>query len=209
MSLDIFFSIIAWVAVFLGVPGTIVQYRRVLKDGVEGISLATWLMFVYMGIYWITYGVIVRSLVVMMGSLVIFPIQLLVISHLSPLKHLKVLLGSGAFIFVCTWVPAMIWGWSAGIFGAGFAMVMNRLPQLVEVIRVQHVFGVSASSYAIGSFGSLLWIIHFLRERMWAAFFATVCAGTINILIMGFTILRHHQVATEEASNSNQDLLNN
>lgn len=208
MSSHLLFSIIGWVAAFLGLPGTIVQYRRILKDGVEGISVATWLLFAFMCIYWIAYGVAISSWIVIMGSLIVFPFQLLVISHLSPMKHLKVVLGSAVFILVCAWLPAMIWGWNAGVYGTGFAMVMNRMPQLIELLRVKHVFGVSASSWAIGSLGSFLWIIYYISERMWAAFFATLVSGIVNVLIMTLTIWRHHQVKVEE-SNSTTPLQRN
>ena len=202
MSSHLLFSIIGWIAAFLGLPGTIVQYRRILKDGVEGISVATWMLFAFMCVYWIAYGVAVSSWVVIMGSLIVFPFQLLVISHLSPMKHLKIVFGSAVFIIICAWLPAMIWGWNAGVFGTGFAMVMNRMPQLIELIRVKHVFGVSASSWAIGSLGSFLWIIYYISERMWAAFFATLVSGIVNVLIMILTIWRHHQVKVEESTNS-------
>ena len=202
MSSHLLFSIIGWIAAFLGLPGTIVQYRRILKDGVEGISVATWMLFAFMCVYWIAYGVAVSSWVVIMGSLIVFPFQLLVISHLSPMKHLKIVFGSAVFILLCAWLPAMIWGWNAGVYGTGFAMVMNRMPQLIELIRVKHVFGVSASSWAIGSLGSFLWIIYYISERMWAAFFATLVSGIVNVLIMILTIWRHHQVKVEESTNS-------
>ena len=202
MSTHLLFSIIGWLAAFLGLPGTIVQYRRILKDGVEGISVATWMLFAFMCVYWIAYGVAVSSWVVIMGSLIVFPFQLLVISHLSPMKHLKIVFGSAVFIIICAWLPAMIWGWNAGVYGTGFAMVMNRMPQLIELIRVKHVFGVSASSWAIGSLGSFLWIIYYISERMWAAFFATLVSGIVNVLIMILTIWRHHQVKVEESTNS-------
>ena len=202
MSTHLLFSIIGWIAAFLGLPGTIVQYRRILKDGVEGISVATWMLFAFMCVYWIAYGVAVSSWVVIMGSLIVFPFQLLVISHLSPMKHLKIVFGSAVFIIICAWLPAMIWGWNAGVYGTGFAMVMNRMPQLIELIRVKHVFGVSASSWAIGSLGSFLWIIYYISERMWAAFFATLVSGIVNVLIMILTIWRHHQVKVEESTNS-------
>ncbi len=208
MSSHLFFAIIGWVGAFLGLPGTVVQYRRVLKDGIEGISIATWLMFAFMCIYWISYGVAISSWVVIMGSLIVFPFQLLVISHLSPMKHLKVVFATGAFIFVSAWIPAMTWGWSAGVYGTGFAMVMNRMPQLIELIRVKHVKGVSATSWAIGSFGSLLWTIYYTSERLWAAFFATIVSGIANVCIMSLTIWRHHQVKVEESSSADELLTN-
>lgn len=200
MSSHLFFSIIGWIAAFLGIPGTVVQYRRILKDGIEGISIATWLMFAFMCMYWIAYGFAIRSWVIVMGSLVVFPYQLLVISHLSPMKHLKVLFGTGAFTFACAWLPAMTMGWSAGLYGTGFAMVINRMPQLIELIRVKNAQGVSASSWAIGSLGSLLWVIYYTSEQMWAPFFATAVSGIVNVLIVAFTLLRHKQVKSKQLS---------
>ena len=46
-----------WLAVASGVVGTSYQLRRVRTLGVEGVSLATWVLFVYMGCFWITYGI--------------------------------------------------------------------------------------------------------------------------------------------------------
>lgn len=192
-----------WAGAILGLPGTVIQYRRVLKDGVEGISLATWLMFAYMCIYWIIYGWVVHSLVMSIGSLIVFPIQLLVISHLSPLSNLKIVLSSGVFIFLCSWLPAMIWGWSAGLYGTGIAMVANRLPQLNVLIREKHVFGVSAWFWAVLSLGSLMWVVYYFNEKMIAPLVATGVTGIANLLIMSLTIWRHHQVEVEDADHRN------
>ena len=81
-------------------------------------------------------------------------------------------------------------GWSAGVYGTGFSMVINRVPQLIELIRVKNAQGVSASSWVIGSLGSLLWVIYYTSEQMWAPFFATAVAGILNVFIVALTLLR-------------------
>ena len=64
-----------WLAVASGVVGTSYQLRRVRALGVEGVSLATWVLFVYMGCFWITYGFAARSVEVVLGSALIMPLS--------------------------------------------------------------------------------------------------------------------------------------
>ena len=91
-----------WLAVVSGVVGTSYQLRRVRTLGVEGVSLATWVLFVYMGCFWITYGVVARSAEVVLGSLLILPMQLSILFRLAPWRRWAVPARAlGYFVLCC------------------------------------------------------------------------------------------------------------
>ncbi|HEV7957942.1 MAG TPA: hypothetical protein VGP11_00625, partial [Acidimicrobiales bacterium] len=54
---------IGWIALLLGVGSTVAQFERVRRLGTDGVSIATWTLFVLMSVFWICYGVAVHSAV--------------------------------------------------------------------------------------------------------------------------------------------------
>ena len=106
-----------WLAVASGVVGTSYQLRRVRTLGVEGVSLATWVLFVYMGCFWITYGVAARSAQVVLGSALIMPIQLSILFRLAPWRRWAVPARALGYFVACCVTPTILWGWAGGVFG--------------------------------------------------------------------------------------------
>jgi uncharacterized protein with PQ loop repeat len=182
-----------WAAVLLGIVGTLMQFRRVQSEGVAGVSLATWVLFVYMGTFWITYGVAARSAEVILGSLGVLPIQLSILVRLRPWDHWRVIVRALAYFVVCCVAPTLIWGWAGGVYGTGVAMTINRAPQLIELIRERDASGVSAASWYVGVVGCLLWIDYYTGVRLWAALTATAVAGLANLAIALLASYRHWQ----------------
>ena len=182
-----------WMAVLVGLLSTVTQLRRATTIGTEGISLATWVMFVLLGGYWISYGVDVHSWIVVMGSLSVLPLQLAVVYRLKPWLRWNVSFRCLGFFLVCCIVPTFFWGWSGGVLGVGLAMVGNRLPQLLEVARHRGVMGVSVGAWSISTCGSLLWISYYSGFHLWAACFATCASGVTNITIALLASWRHRQ----------------
>ena len=81
-------SLISWSAVTAGTLSTVAQYRRVIATGIEGVSSATWLLFTLIGGFWIAYGSLsAHSLAVVMGSLLVWPLQLALVFRLAPWRH--------------------------------------------------------------------------------------------------------------------------
>lgn len=77
--------------------------------------------------------------------------------------------------------------------GVGFAMVANRLPQLIEPVRHRGVTGVSAGAWSISTCGSLLWITYEAGLRFRAAALVTCSSGAANVAIAALAGWRHHQ----------------
>jgi uncharacterized protein with PQ loop repeat len=183
-----------WVAVALGIVGTIAQYTRANRIGVEGVSLATWVLFVLMGSFWITYGAVsARSWQVILGSLLLLPLQASIVMRLKPWRRWRVVARSFAFFIVACVLPTMVWGWAGGVYGTGVAMVANRVPQIVELIRQEDASGVSVSSWVLGVGGAALWIVYYAGVRLWAPLISTFCSGVASLVIASLASWRHNQ----------------
>ena len=189
-----------WLAVSSGLVGTLAQLRRVRTLGVEGVSLATWVLFVYMGSFWIAYGLVARSAEVTLGSLLILPLQLAILVRLKPWLRWAVPARALGYFIACCVVPTILWGWAGGVFGTGVAMTINRAPQLIELVRERDASGVSAVSWFIGAFGCSLWITYYVGAHLWAALTATACAGVANLAIALLATWRHAQALQEPAA---------
>lgn len=182
-----------WAAVLLGLGGTAAQFQRARRLGVEGISTATWVLFVFMGCFWITYGVAARSSEVIAGSLIVMPLQLAIVFRLQPWKSPLVVLRAFAFFVVACVVPTMLWGWVGGVYGTGVAMVVNRGPQILELIRQEDASGVSVTSWLLGVVGTMLWVAYYQNVGLWAALVSTAFAGLANLIIALLAAWRHRQ----------------
>jgi uncharacterized protein with PQ loop repeat len=193
MSYHIFTVEMGWLAVLSGVVGTATQLRRVSTRGIEGVSLATWVLFVYMGCFWITYGFSARSVEVILGSALILPMQLSILFRLKPWLRAAVPLRALGYFTLCCVVPTVLWGWAGGVLGTGVAMTINRAPQFIELVRHTDASGVSATSWFIGAFGCTLWILYYTGSHLWAALTATAFAGLANLAIGLLATWRHTQ----------------
>jgi len=183
----------------LGVVITWVQLRRARTVSTDGISLSTWALFVYMSIFWILYGWAIRSPIVTSGSLFVLPLQILIIAKLEPHRHVGTLLKTGAFIFTLSFLPVILWGWKAGCYGTAIVMVLNRLPQIVELIRSADVDGVSVGSWSIGVVACAAWLSYYVGEKLWPPFLATLLALLGNLAIVILASWRHRQHAVARA----------
>jgi uncharacterized protein with PQ loop repeat len=182
-----------WLAVASGVVGVSYQLRRVRELGVEGVSLATWVLFVYMGCFWITYGLAARSAEVVLGSVLMMPFQLSILFRLAPWRRWAILARAFGYFVLCCVVPTLLWGWAGGVFGTGIAMTINRAPQLIELIRQSDASGVSATSWYVGAFGGVLWILYYTGAHLWAALTATAVASIASLAIAMLASWRHSE----------------
>lgn len=182
-----------WLGVATGVVGVAYQLRRVRERGVEGVSLATWILFSYMGCFWITYGFAAHSVEIVLGSALMLPIQLSIVYRLKPWRRLSVPARALGYVVLCCVAPTLLWGWAGGVFGTGIAMTINRAPQLIELIRHADATGVSATSWYVGALGGTLWILYYSGAHLWAALTATAFASLASLAIALLATWRHSQ----------------
>ncbi len=201
-------AVIGYVAVASGILSTLIQFYRIVTDSIEGVSLATWSLFSLTSIFWMSYGVFAaHSVIVVLGSLLCWPLQLYIVYRLSPQRHLAVMAKCVGFIALFSFAPLVWWGWSGGVYGTGIAVTLLRLPQLVELIKYPDAEGVSAMSWFAGVACSLLWMLYYYDEKLWAAFVSTTSAGAISLVVAVLATVRHWQAkaktrVTEEFVNA-------
>lgn len=193
MSSHDFYLAVGWVATAMGWFLTLVQLRRAWRVSTDGIALSTWLTFIFATIFWAWYGLAVHDPVVLWSSIVIFPIQFLIIVRIERKGEWRTLVGAGAFVLLTCGVPTMIWGWSAGCYGAGVLMVLNRWPQVIKLIRSSEVEGVSVASWSIGMVSLALWVLYYSEHNKWAPLIASGGAAVGNAVIVVLATWRHRQ----------------
>ena len=71
---------------------TWVQFHRARTVGTEGISLATWLLFLWMGFFWASYGLAISNELMWGGSLPLLPLQAALVWQLAPLRQPKTIM---------------------------------------------------------------------------------------------------------------------
>ena len=184
----------SWAAVAAGTASAGVQFRRVTAQGVEAVSLATWLMFTLIGGFWIAFGALsAHSWVVISGSVLCWPLQASIVARLQPWRHWRELSqATGLFAVTCI-LPGVVGGWSWCVYGCGVAMTLMRVPQFMELVRTHDARGVSAASWFIGAGCATLWIIYYWNIHLWAPLIATACSGSASVVIALMALLRHRQ----------------
>jgi uncharacterized protein with PQ loop repeat len=190
---------IGWIAVALMAWGTIDQVRRARHLGVEGVSLATWTLFIFLGCFWVTYGIDQNSAIIIVGSALLLPMQLVIVALLRPWisrTSLLVVARSALFAFVLCVVPTFFWGSPGGIYGAGVAAVSTRVPQIIELIRDPDVTGVSVRAWVLVSTGSICWMIFYQNARLWAALAATSFSFLASVAIAILAAWRQRKART-------------
>lgn len=187
---------IGWVAVLLTVGGTFAQFRRATRFSIEGISLATWTLFVFMGCFWISYGFDQHSAIIILGSLLTLPFQVAIVLRLKFWRRWPVVTRALSFSLVFCVLPTLVWGWPGGVYGTGVAMVVNRAPQLIELIRYPVAAGVSVAMWFLGVAATLCWVTYYQNTRLWAALVSTACAGLVSLSIALLATWRHRQART-------------
>jgi uncharacterized protein with PQ loop repeat len=184
---------VGWVAVVLTVWGSGAQFLRVLKRGIEGVSLATWTLFTYMGIFWTCYGFDQHSLIIVLGSGVTLPLQAGVTIYLRPWRSSATFSRVTLYSFLVCFAPTIFFGWTAGVYGAGVTMVITRGPQLLELIRNPLATGVSVPMWTMSSVALLCWVVYYENAHLWAAFASVACGGVASIAIALLAVRRHQQ----------------
>jgi uncharacterized protein with PQ loop repeat len=185
--------IIGWIAVALGGVVAYAQFRRISERGIQGVSLATWTLFLYLAIFWAIYGVSIHSWQLIIGSVAVLPLQVMIWGRLKPWSRPKVGLHSLAFFLVFCCAPAIYWGWSGAAVGAGTAGWITRSPQLLHLVRHEGATGVSASSWLTAGFVSGLWVVYYSGEHLWPVMSVTAVAGLVSLSIATLAGWRHRQ----------------
>jgi uncharacterized protein with PQ loop repeat len=182
---------VGWVALFLGVGSTVAQFDRVRRLGIEGVSIATWTLFFLMSCFWVFYGVAVHSVVVVLSSVVPMPFQYSIVRRLGPSESRTVMSRSITYAFLLCGLTTCLWDWNAGLLGTGLLIVINRGPQIIELLRSRSGSGVSVASWSVGALCLLCWVAYYAGQRQWMAAVSTGVAALASAMIALLATWRH------------------
>jgi uncharacterized protein with PQ loop repeat len=184
-------TFLGWAAVLLGTLAAYAQFSRLRRRGPEGVSLATWTLFVLLAIFWTSYGFAVQSWPLVAGSVAALPLQTAILGQLRPWNRWRVVARSVVFVLVCCVAPALTWGWSGAVVGAGAAGTMTRAPQLLGLLRPTRAAGVSPGSWVLGVLVSSMWVVYYWGAHLWAVLGVTALAGGVSLVIAVLSRRRH------------------
>jgi uncharacterized protein with PQ loop repeat len=184
---------VGWLAVVLGTATAYTQYRRMTTRGIEGVSFATWTLFIYVGMFWVVYGTSVHSWQLVIGCSITLPFQFLIWYQLRPREKLPATLYAFLFIAACCALPALAWGWAGAVVGVGIGGWITRAPQLIKLVRSRDAAGVSTSSWLTAGVVSGLWVIYYIGARLWPVMFVTAVGGSVSLVIAALASWRHRQ----------------
>ena len=170
---------------------TVVQYRRTKRVGVDGISPLTESMFLMLGIFFMAYGLTLHSAPLFLGTMFSAPFQLAILLAIGWSKTWRTMLGALAIVIFAIFLPAALWGWNVGAGSIGIVMMFTRLPQIVDLIRMPSVEGVSVVSWLLSSVNLGLWLYYYGYHHDTGAAISMVITITSNLLIVVITALRH------------------
>jgi uncharacterized protein with PQ loop repeat len=168
-----------------------IQYRRAKRVGVDGISPLTESMFLMVGLFFMAYSLVLHSVPLFFATLFSAPYQLAVLLTIGWSKTWRTMLGALAIVTFAIVLPTVLWGWNVGAGSVGIVMVFTRLPQIVDLIRMPSVEGVSVVSWLLSSVNLGLWLYYYGYHHDTGAAISMVVTITSNLLIVVITALRH------------------
>jgi uncharacterized protein with PQ loop repeat len=186
-----FASLIGWGGGLLGLVMTFLQAIRVHRLGPDGVSATTWSLFTLMAMYWLSYGLAAHSAQVIVGTAAGVPLMVWLLAMVEPTDLRRGLARGTAAIVATTWIPALLFGWDAGLLGIGVLMVATRFPQLLELVRADHARGVSTGSWVMGSVSVTMWLCYYAISNMSAAAISMAFALGMNLAIVAMAVARH------------------
>ncbi|HEY5303379.1 MAG TPA: hypothetical protein VIJ86_04925 [Acidimicrobiales bacterium] len=191
MNFTAFTVAMGWLAVVLSTFSVYVQSTRLRRHGVDGVSLTTWTLFFYLGVFWIIYGIDVHSWQLVVGGLVAVPFEVSLLVGLRPWSRPEVVVRCLVVVVLCCLVPAWVWGWTGAVIGAGVTGTLMRAPQLVRLLRGGAAAGVSASSWTLAVTVSALWVVYYTGAHLWAVLAVTAFNGGVSLVIAVLSNWRH------------------
>jgi len=184
-------ALVGWGGVTVGTFTTVAQAVRVRRLGAEGVNATTWSLFTLMSLFWLAYGLAVRSPEIVTASIIGVPFLLGLLWMLDPATRWRGLGRAAVAVVATTWVPTALLGWNAGLLGIGVLVVATRALQLAQVVRAHHARGVSTASWLLGAASIALWLAYYVATSRTATAVTMGFALLANLSIVALSVARH------------------
>ncbi len=162
------------------------QCVRILSNGSDGVSAATWASYAASGSVWVVWAVSSAQ----WGIVFINTIEAIgVLSVVAMLRAWRQLVILGAFIASAFAVAATVSPTAVAIAGL-FVTTGCRVPQIVDAIRKPIISGISWRSWTVSAVGNGAWAVWASIEGVWWFFTTTIAAVTMSVAVALVVSLR-------------------
>lgn len=186
-------SVAGWGGASFGTLTTVAQVLRIRRQGTDGVNATTWALFLVMSLFWLAYGVAVRSPEIIVSVAVAAPFLCWLLALLAADERWAGTARATGAVAIAAALPAALFGWNAGLFGIGALIVATRAPQLVQLVRASHADGVSVTSWLYGALSVGLWLAYYASTARYAAAASMFAALLANLAIVVLTAMRHRR----------------
>jgi uncharacterized protein with PQ loop repeat len=126
------------------------------------------------------------------GTLMVAPVQAAILFAIGWRETWRSMILALLMVIVTILLPTVIWGWNVGAGSIGVVMVFTRLPQIIDLIRLPSVEGVSVMSWLLSSVNLGLWLYYYVVHHATGAALSMVITIASNLLITVLAARRHH-----------------
>lgn len=180
---------LAVAAPVLTVLQCILQAKRIRLAGANGVSLGTWIISIFSGEIWISYGIL-YSVPAEWESNAVFLVLAIWVSYLAAKahKHLSHFWWGFGGVTLLTLVGTLVGmhhstKWVVGVLGDAAPITMY-IPQLRKVFGDGEFSGVSISSYWLAAVTGLCWLTYGIVLHQPAVYLPAVILMPATILII-------------------------
>jgi uncharacterized protein with PQ loop repeat len=167
----------------------ILQAKRIRLAGANGVSLGTWIISIFSGEIWISYGIL-YSVPAEWESNAVFLVLAIWVAYLAAKahKHLSHFWWGFGGVTLLTLVGTLVGmhhstKWVVGVLGDAAPITMY-IPQLRKVFGDGEFSGVSISSYWLAAVTGLCWLTYGILLHQPAVYLPAVILMPATILII-------------------------
>src|SRR5487761_2065687 len=193
-----FATALAIIAPALTIMQSWAQAVRIRRTGADGVSLATWLLTVFVAQTWLCYGFVFHVPAEVWANVPAMGVAL-VVAFLAARSQAKLAgsvvayVGLLATTLVAVWAGSMVaHHWTLSLV-AVVSSVVIYLPQLALVVRPRDLTGVSSLSWFLACLTALSWLVYGLLIHQIAVALPSFVMLPAAIVIL-VQVMRHQLV---------------
>ncbi|HUV58396.1 MAG TPA: PQ-loop domain-containing transporter [Acidimicrobiales bacterium] len=158
-------SVLAVIAPVLTIFQSGAQAQRIRRTGARGVSLATWLLSVFVAQTWLCYGFVFHVPAEVWANVPAMSVAL-VVAYLAAKSQGQLLRSVGAYVALLAVTVAATWTGSSAPHHwilsdvSVISSVVIYVPQLVLVMRSKDLTGVSAISWFLACLTAASWLVY-------------------------------------------------
>jgi uncharacterized protein with PQ loop repeat len=181
-------EVLGWIGAVTSVAPSVAQVIRARRVGVEGVSINTWALMFVANFFWFGLGLHLAALPMMVNTALAGPIMLWLLVLFPWPRTRRALAMSFAVGAVIILLPALLFGWPAGVAGVTALALALRLPQIQAIRHSEFAVGVSITTWWIATANNAIWALYGLSIHDRALLLSNIAQLLGNLVIIGLAL---------------------